>query len=283
MMLWIGGPSLADDLSSFRTSFPLPPCPSAPSAPGLSPDPEGPPLSLTPVLVLATPISLPVDCFTLPPIESGDNCLRSRNLILFWLCSSSFSTACDDSLLITDACNALASQFWEGQLQTSLKDSLVWFLFENTGSTFYGKGFKMLQFLEDNFCLPLISNTFTTLPVLFNTTQGDKEGLHEFCARFKGHVNAPSQSSVAIPLILQVMLFLQALHFCYQDLITQFTSKQKDQSSTTINSVVADTMFMEEFIVVGLKPKSGTLGAPPCTPAAARVVTDKNGKEHCSP
>jgi hypothetical protein len=119
----------------------------------------------------------------------------------------------------------------------------------------------MLQLLEDNFCLSSISNMFTTLPVLFNTTQGDKEGLHEFCARFEGHVNAPSQSSMAFPLILQVMLFLHALHFCYQDLITRFTSKQKDQSSTTINSVVvvADTKLWKSSSWWVSNPNQGLL------------------------
>jgi hypothetical protein len=175
MMLQIGGPLWQMTYPHlFKTFFPLPPCPLAPSAPGLSPDPEGPlpPLSLVPVM--ATPIPLPVDCFTLPPINSNNNYLCSRNLTLFWLYSSGFSTACDNSLLITDAHNALASQFWEGQLQTSLKDGLVWFLFENMGLTFYGKGFEMLELLEDTFRPSSISNTFTTLLALFNTTQGDK-------------------------------------------------------------------------------------------------------------
>jgi hypothetical protein len=109
------GASLADDLSSFMTFFYPPHCPLAHSAPCLSPDPEDPPPLPSPVPILATPIPLPVDCFTLPPFNSGSNYLHSHNLILFWLCSPIFSTARDDSLLITDAYNTLASQFWEGQ------------------------------------------------------------------------------------------------------------------------------------------------------------------------
>ncbi len=77
----------------------------------------------------------------------------------------------------------------------------------------------MLQLLEDDFYPSSISNTFTTLLALLNTTQDNKEGLHEFHAQ--GHVSALSQSSVAIPLILQVMLFLRALHFRYQDLVSK--------------------------------------------------------------
>jgi hypothetical protein len=59
--------------------------------------------------------------------------------------------------------------------------------------------------------------------------------------------------------------------------------KQKDLSSATIDSMVAEAKFMDEFILVSVKTKSGTPGAPPCTPAAAMVATDKNGNEHCSP
>jgi hypothetical protein len=102
---------------------------------------------------------------------------------------------------------------------------------------------------------------FTTLLALFNATQGDKERLHELSARFKSHVSALSQSSVAIPPILQAMLFLQTLHSHYQDLLAQFTSKQKDLSSMMIDSVVADAKFMDKFIVVGIKLKSGNPGA----------------------
>ncbi len=94
------------------------------------------------------PIPLPTDRFTLPLIKTGDNYLQTRDLVLLWLCSPGFSTACLDELLLTDAWNTLASQFWEGQLWTALKDGPVHFLFENTGSTFYSKGFEMLPFLE---------------------------------------------------------------------------------------------------------------------------------------
>jgi hypothetical protein len=48
--------------------------------------------------------------------------------------------------------NALASQFWEGQIRTASKDGGdARFLFENTGSTYYDKGFEMLQVLEDHY------------------------------------------------------------------------------------------------------------------------------------
>jgi hypothetical protein len=190
--------------------------------------------------ILLCPIPLPVDQFTLPPIKSGEDYLQTRDLILYRLQTPGFSTARKDSLLVTDGCNALASQFWEGQICTSLKNRSVRYLFENTNSKYFGKGFKMIQVLEDNFRPSSISNFFTTHLALFNNTQGDKEGIHEFCSRFEGYLGALSWSSVAVSPILQVMLFLCAIHACYSDLLSQFASKHKDLSIDSSESVVAD-------------------------------------------
>ncbi len=186
------------------------------------------------------PIPLPVNQFTLPSINLSDDYLAAQDLILYWLHRPSLSTVRSDAALITDLSNALASQFWEGQIRTALKDGPPRFLFENTGSAYFDKGFEMLQVLEDNFCPSSISNTFTTLLSLFNDRQSNMEGIHEFCLQSEGNLLALSRSLVAIPQILQVMLFLRAIHSCYQDLLNQFASKQKDLSSATIDSVVAD-------------------------------------------
>ena len=78
------------------------------------------------------------------------------------------------------------------------------------------------------------------------------------------------------------MLFLCALHSCYNDILTQFGSKQKDLASATIDSDVADTWFMDEFTLVGSRSKPSAPGASPCTPAAQFVATDKDGKEFCT-
>jgi hypothetical protein len=67
-------------------------------------------------------------------------------------------------------------------------------------------------------------------------------------------MGALSCSLVAIPPILQVMLFLWGMHSCYQDLLSQFESKHKDLSLATIDSIIADARFMDEFDVVGGKP-----------------------------
>lgn len=124
------------------------------------------------------PIPVPTDHFTLPQIKSAEDYLQTQDVLLFWLRSPGFSTARSDDLLLTDARNALASQFWEGRLQAAIKDDPTCFLFENTGSTFYGKGFEMIQILKDHFCPSSISNSFTTLLALFNDMQGNKESIH---------------------------------------------------------------------------------------------------------
>jgi hypothetical protein len=121
-----------------------------------------------PVVPQSSPIPLPVNRFTLSSIKMSDNYLAARDLILYWLHRPGFSTARSDTALITDPSNALASQFWEGQIRTVLKNGPARFLFENTGSTYFDRGFKMLQVLEDNFRPSSISNTFTTLLSLFN-------------------------------------------------------------------------------------------------------------------
>jgi len=79
------------------------------------------------------------------------------------------------------------------------------------------------------------------------------------------------------------MLFLRALHLRYQDLLNQFASKQKDLLVALIDSVVADAKFMDEFVAVGANGKAATPHSFPRSPAAATALTDREGKEHCSP
>ena len=141
----------------------------------------------------------------------------------------------------------------------------------------------MLQVLEDNFCPSSISNTFTTLLSLFNDRQSDTEGIHKFRLQFEGNLLALSRSLVAIPQILQVVLFLRAIHLRYQGLLNQFVSKQKDLSATSIDPLVADAKFMDEFATVSVNGKAIHPTSTPRSPAAATAVTGCIGKEHCSP
>ncbi len=269
--LWAASPA--------NTSMPIP-------VPATSPSPSdgSTPLQAASPADTPTPIPVPTDHFTLPAIKTGDNYLQTRDLILFWLRPPGFSMACLDELLLTDARNALASQYWEGQLRAALKDVPIRFLFKNTGSTFYGKGFEMLQVLEDHFHPSSIFNSFTTLLVLFNDTQGKKESIHKFWSQFEGHIGVLSWLLVAIPPILQVMLFLWGMHLRYQDLLSQFPSKHKDLALATIDSIVADARFMDDFVVVKGKTKPGASSpSPQSTPSVAAIATNKEGKAFQTP
>jgi hypothetical protein len=157
------------------------------------------------------------------------------------------------------------------------------FLFEYTGTLYYDKGFEMLKALEDHYCPSSISNTFTTLLSLFNDKQSDAEGIHKFCSRFEGNLSILSLSSVAIPQILQVMLFLRAIHPRYDGLLIQVASKQKDLSTASIDSILSDAKYMDCFIPVGAKGKPVLSPSTPRCPTAATVATNQNGKEHRSP
>jgi hypothetical protein len=228
-------------------------------SPSTSPSPtRGAPVDspTSPAVPPPGPIPLPVNRFTLPPIKNSISYLAACNLILYWLHCHGFSTARSDLALITDSTNTLASQFWEGQIRMALKDGPTHFLFKNTGSTYYDKGLEMLQVLEDHYRPSSISNTFTTLLSLFNDTQSNKEGIHEFCSQFEGNLLVLSCSLVAIPQILQVMLFLRAIPSRYQGLLNQFASKQKDLSTALINLVVADKKITDKFTPVGANGKA---------------------------
>jgi hypothetical protein len=61
--------------------------------------------------VSMAPIPVPSDRFTLAPITTGEDYLKQRDVLLFWLRADGFSTARSDELLLTDSGNALTSQF----------------------------------------------------------------------------------------------------------------------------------------------------------------------------
>ena len=108
----------------------------------------------------------------------------------------------------------------------------------------------MLASLEAEFKPATFSHTFTAFISLVNDKQAE-EGLHEFWARFEGHLHDMSQSAISIPPILQAMLFLRALHPCYKTIIDLFASKQRDISVASVDSIILDACFMDEFPFFG--------------------------------
>ena len=85
-----------------------------------------------------------------------------------------------EDLLLTDSANNVASQYWEGELRVAVKNGGLHFIFENTGSRFYGKGFEMLAVLNQHCHPDSVTNAFTTCMSLFNDVQGESEPIVEF-------------------------------------------------------------------------------------------------------
>ena len=80
------------------------------------------------------------------------------------------------------------------------------------------------------------------------------------------------------------MLFLRGMHSCYQDLLSQFALKHKDLALATIESIVTDARFMDDFVVVKGKTKPGAPGSSPrSTPSTATVATNKECKAFWTP
>ncbi len=132
----------------------------------------------------------------------------------------------------------------------AVQDGPLRHLFDNTGDLYYGRGFEMLATLEANFKPATFSHSFAALLSLINDKQSE-EGIHEFWARFEDHLHDMSRLAVSIPLILKAMLFLRALHPRYKAIIGMFASKQKNISAASIDSIILDAQFMDEFSFFG--------------------------------
>jgi hypothetical protein len=70
----------------------------------------------------------------------------------------------------------------------AIRDGPFRFLFDHTGDLYYGRGFEMLAVLEANFCPNTFSHASATLLSLITNKQ-DEECIHEFRARFEGHLH----------------------------------------------------------------------------------------------
>ena len=155
--------------------------------------------SSTSLAALTKPSLCPAKPFKLSEIKDIKSYLDMQDEIDYYLRSDEYSTRRPDALLITDPSNAEASHYWEGQLQGVLKNGGLCFLFDNTGSHFHGKFFKMIDVLNRH-CRPdSVTNAFTTLMSLFNDVQGGTEPIMEFWSCFEGMGMDMSRCKVAIP------------------------------------------------------------------------------------
>jgi hypothetical protein len=193
----------------------------------------------------------PSDPFKLPVIKDAKAYLDVHDMIQYYLRQPEYATQRSDDALVTTPSNVVASLFWEGQLRNAVREGSLRFLFDNKGTLYHGKGFEMLAVLDQH-CRPdTISNAFSTLMSLFNDIQGPSEPILEFRSRFDGMVLDMSRSKILLPPILLVVLFLRALHSRYSDILDQFRSRYKHLEAATIDSVVDDARYHDEFKLVG--------------------------------
>jgi hypothetical protein len=65
--------------------------------------------------------------------------------------------------------------------------------------------------------------------------------------------------------------------------LSQFATKHKNLSIATIDSVVADTWYMDDFVAIGSKTKPLAPASSLQSLLVAFVATDKEGKEFWNP
>ncbi len=154
-----------------------------------------------------------------------------------------------DGTPVTSSSNFEASHLWEGQLCLAVKDGKLRFLFENKGDIYNGHGFKMLAALKA-YCHPnSIAVAFSSLLLIFNKIQDKNEPVLVFCSRFDGLILKMACCKVVIPPLLLVMLFLWALHSRYLDIVEQFRTWHKSLETTSIEMIIADVTYQDEFIL----------------------------------
>ncbi len=170
----------------------------------------------------AYPVVAPSPCaklLKLDPMKDAKAFLDTLEQIQFYLPMPDFSMGHADDSLTTDATNQEASRVWEGQLRLAVKDGPLWFLFNNKGSQYHGRGFKMLATLMQHCCPDTVTNAFASLLSLFNNVQGDLESIIEYRSQFDGLTIELAHCKVIFPSLLLVMLFLCALHGRYSSIV----------------------------------------------------------------
>jgi hypothetical protein len=89
-------------------------------------------------------------------------------------------------------------------------------------------------------------------------------------------ISLPPHVHSSIPQILLVMLFLQALHSHYYDLLEQYCTCFKSIEHATLDSIVDDVAYHDGFTVherKGAKPPTSA----PCVSTADSANTDQKG------
>jgi hypothetical protein len=129
-----------------------------------------------------------------------------------------------------------------------VKDGKLCFLFKNKSNIYNGRGFEMLAALNA-YCHPdSVANAFSSL---LSILQSFRAMTSQFwhSALFLMALFENACCKVVIPPLLLVMLFLRALHSRYSDIVEQFQTQHKSLEMTSIEMIIADVTYHNEFIL----------------------------------
>jgi hypothetical protein len=216
-------------------------------------------------------------------IKDAKAYLDALGIIEFYLRDPNFSPGLADGTLVTTSSNFEASCLWEDQLCLAVKDGELQFLFENKGDIYNGCRFKIPATLN-TYCHPnSVANAFSSLLLIFHKLQGKNEPNLAFRSHFDGLILEMARCKVVILPLLLVMLFLRALHSRYSDILEQFRTWHKSLKMTSIEMIVADETYHDDFILKEPCCHNKSSKTPSRIPAASAAHTDNAGTVWSSP
>jgi hypothetical protein len=112
---------------------------------------------------------------------------------------------------------------------------------------------------------------------------GKWEEIMAFWSRFVGMVNIMSHCKNFHSPVLMVVFFLCSLCSCYDNLLEQFCSCYKSLKGASLDSIVADVHYHDEFKLVGSDKKVPAGRGPKIMAAATSSAVAKQGKKRRKP
>jgi hypothetical protein len=85
--------------------------------------------------------------------------------------------------------------------------------------------------------------------LIFNKLQGKKGPILAFRTHFDGLILEMACCKVVIPPLLLVMLFMQALHSLYLDIVEQFRTWYKSLETMSIEMIIVNVTYHNKFIL----------------------------------
>jgi hypothetical protein len=118
---------------------------------------------------------------------------------------------------------------------------------------------------------------FSSLLLTFNKLQGKHEPILAFHSRFDGLILEMARCKVVMPHLLLVMLFLCAFQGYYLDIVEQFWTRHKSLKTMSIEMIIADVTYHNEFILKEPHRQDKSSKTPSQIAAASAAHTDNAG------